>query len=165
MGIKSAENWSGIVVNGVTLGVPVVREDGTFEWDGGVPEGTITDDLTFQPAGDAPAVDMGQLAGLKIDPWRQPSGAHDAYTDGSIVKLDDGTYWKSTTPANVHAPGVSGWRQLGAKPDEVFPWKQPAGGHDAYKRGAKVTYGGFTWENTGHDANVWAPGVFGWTKI
>ena len=42
------------------------------------------------------------------------------------------------------------------------PWVQPTGAHDAYKRGAIVTYAGKTWINTGSDANVWQPGVFGW---
>lgn len=41
-------------------------------------------------------------------------------------------------------------------------WVQPFGAHDAYRLGAKVTHGGQTWENTGSDANVWEPGVFGW---
>ena len=31
--------------------------------------------------------------------------------------------------------------------------------------GAKVTNGGFDWENTGSNANVWEPGVFGWTQV
>ena len=44
------------------------------------------------------------------------------------------------------------------------PWVQPAGGHDAYMRGARVTHNGYVWEST-HDNNVWAPGVFGWTKV
>ena len=52
-----------------------------------------------------------------------------------------------------------------AYPDEILEWKQPTGAQDAYKLGAIVTYNGKTWENTGSDANVWEPGVFGWTVI
>ena len=44
----------------------------------------------------------------------------------------------------------------------VAPWVQPTGAHDAYRLGAQVTHKGQTWTNTGSDANVWEPGVFGW---
>jgi hypothetical protein len=50
-----------------------------------------------------------------------------------------------------------------ALPNQVLAWKQPVGSSDAYGRGAVVTHKGQTWENTGSDANVWEPGVFGWT--
>lgn len=171
MGIKSAENWSGIVVNGVTLGEPAVHEDGTFEWDGGVPEGELDNDLMFVPAGadeqgaPLPSVSLQEMSTVKIAEWRQPEGAHDAYPEKAIVEDADGVFWVSLIPANVWAPGVSGWRRISTAANEVFPWVQPTGAHDAYKLGAKVTYQGFTWENTGSNANVWAPGVFGWVKV
>lgn len=44
------------------------------------------------------------------------------------------------------------------------PWQQPTGGHDAYNLGDRVTHNGNTWEST-VNANVWAPGVFGWIII
>lgn len=47
----------------------------------------------------------------------------------------------------------------------ISPWVQPTGGHDAYALGAIVTHNGATWENTGSPANVWEPGVFGWTQV
>ena len=34
-----------------------------------------------------------------------------------------------------------------------------------YTRGARVTHKGQTWENTGSNANVWEPGVFGWVLV
>jgi len=40
-------------------------------------------------------------------------------------------------------------------------WIQPTGAHDAYMKGAKVTYNGKTYVSTA-DNNVWAPGVYGW---
>lgn len=46
----------------------------------------------------------------------------------------------------------------------IAPWKQPAGAHDAYKIGDRVTYKGATWESTAAN-NVWAPGVYGWVQI
>ena len=42
------------------------------------------------------------------------------------------------------------------------PWVQPAGAHDSYSIGDRVTHNGSTWEST-HNDNVWEPGVFGWT--
>ena len=56
------------------------------------------------------------------------------------------------------------WAVVVEEPQEPQPWVQPTGAHDAYNTGDRVTYGGFTWEST-IDANVWAPGVYGWVKV
>ena len=48
--------------------------------------------------------------------------------------------------------------------DEFPEWKQPAGAHDAYAKGDKVKHNGKKWEST-VDANVWEPGVHGWSEI
>lgn len=48
--------------------------------------------------------------------------------------------------------------------DEFPEWKQPAGAHDAYGKGDKVKHNGKKWESTA-DANVWEPGVHGWSEI
>ncbi len=45
--------------------------------------------------------------------------------------------------------------------DEPPEWTQPAGAHDAYQTGDRVTYNGQIWVST-IDANVWAPDVYGW---
>lgn len=47
--------------------------------------------------------------------------------------------------------------------DEFPEWKQPAGSHDAYKKGDKVTHNGKKWVSD-VDANVWEPGVYGWSE-
>lgn len=48
---------------------------------------------------------------------------------------------------------------------EEYPeWVQPTGAHDAYAKGAKVSYEGKKYIST-IDANVWAPGVTGWDEI
>jgi hypothetical protein len=61
------------------------------------------------------------------------------------------------------------WSVVAEEPgDEVLPWAQPTGAHDAYHLGDRVTYQGWIWECTATDGggnNVWAPGVYGWTKI
>ena len=48
---------------------------------------------------------------------------------------------------------------------EEWPdWVQPLGAHDAYNIGAKVTHNGKRWTSD-IDANVWEPGVYGWTEV
>lgn len=54
------------------------------------------------------------------------------------------------------------WTEV-AKPGEIPEWKQPTGAQDAYKKGDVVRHNGFVWESTA-DANVWEPGVYGWTQ-
>ena len=48
--------------------------------------------------------------------------------------------------------------------DEFPEWKQPAGAHDAYAKGNKVKHNGKKWSSD-VDANVWEPGVYGWSEI
>lgn len=48
---------------------------------------------------------------------------------------------------------------------EEWPeWVQPTGEHDAYAEGAKVSHGGKHWYST-IPANVYEPGVYGWTEV
>lgn len=94
--------------------------------------------------------------------WVQPTAAEDAYPKDTLV-FDEGRIWKCLSDANVWKPGVSGWRDT--PQDNSTPiWVQPTGAHDAYPRSFVVTHKGLTWMNTGSDANVWEPGVFGWTQ-
>ena len=47
----------------------------------------------------------------------------------------------------------------------TWPWVQPTGAHDAYPVGARVTHGGYTWQNV-TPANVWVPGTGTlWTNL
>lgn len=48
--------------------------------------------------------------------------------------------------------------------NDPWPWVQPQGAHDAYPIGARVTHNGYTWQSD-VSANVWEPGVFGWTNL
>lgn len=45
----------------------------------------------------------------------------------------------------------------------VPDWVQPTGATDAYSKGDKVRHNGKTWVSD-VDANVWEPGVYGWTE-
>lgn len=95
------------------------------------------------------------------DPWRQPTGAHDAYQLGSHVS-HNGKDWESLVSTNVWEPGVSGWRQLVST---GYPeWVQPTGAHDDYDMGARVAHFGQNWESS-INANVWEPGVYGWLTL
>jgi hypothetical protein len=48
---------------------------------------------------------------------------------------------------------------------ETYPnWVQPTGAHDAYDIGDRVNHNGNDWESTAA-ANVWEPGVYGWTQV
>lgn len=49
-------------------------------------------------------------------------------------------------------------------PAEEWPeWSQPVGSTDAYAKGAKVSHNGKHWTSD-VDANVWEPGVYGWSE-
>ena len=46
---------------------------------------------------------------------------------------------------------------------EEWPeWIQPAGAHDAYAKGDKVTHNGQHWTSD-LDGNIWEPGIYGWS--
>jgi len=47
--------------------------------------------------------------------------------------------------------------------DEWPEWTQPTGAHDAYSKGSKVSHKKKNWISN-IDANVWEPGVSGWTQ-
>ena len=55
------------------------------------------------------------------------------------------------------------WTRI-ADPAQEWPeWIQPTGAHNAYAQGAKVNHNGKHWiSDVG--ANVWEPGVYGWTE-
>jgi hypothetical protein len=110
-----------------------------------------------------PGVSGWREAADDFTEWLQPTGAHDAYAANEVVS-HGGKVWRSLIDANAHEPGVSGWRESVLMPPsgEVPPpaWVQPAGGHDAYNTGDRVTHNGQVWMST-VDANVWEPGTVG----
>ena len=109
--------------------------------------------------------------------WVQPNGAIGVYAKNDKVTYDD-KKWVSTIDNNVWAPGVYGWTLAGEKnasdstgsddqkkdAETITEWVQPTGATDAYAKGSKVTHNGKTWTSTA-DANVWEPGVYGWSEI
>lgn len=42
--------------------------------------------------------------------WKQPTGAHDAYSKGAKVS-HNGKHWENTIDTNIYEPGVYGWEE------------------------------------------------------
>lgn len=94
---------------------------------------------------------------------------------------EGGKVWRSKIDNNVHAPSAypQGWQDVATEegggavdpepepqPEQPPEWKQPEGGHDAYKVGDRVTYNGKVYEST-INGNVWAPDAYpqGWKVV
>lgn len=58
---------------------------------------------------------------------------------------------------------VSLWVEMSDPSIEWPEWKQPTGAHDAYNKDDKVSHNEKHWIST-IDANVYEPGVYGWTE-
>lgn len=90
------------------------------------------------------------------------------YEQGDILRYNGEPYrvsQKVTGAQADHTPdkAVSLYKKIGEPTGGLFPWSQPQGAHDAYKKGDKVSHNGKTWVST-VDANVWEPGVYGWEE-
>ena len=48
---------------------------------------------------------------VEFPEWRQPTGAHDAYSKGDKVS-HNGKHWQSDVDGNVWEPGVYGWSEV-----------------------------------------------------
>ena len=110
-------------------------------------------------------------------PWIAPTGAHDMYKAGEYMIWTDGKTYKSKmdtaySPADYPQAweDQSGDETGGGEGGEsgggttAAPWKQPEGAHDAYNKDDVVSHTGKLWKST-VDANVWEPGVYGWTEV
>lgn len=100
-----------------------------------------------------------------VMPEWSPNGY--SYFTGERVTFE-GKYYRciqSHTSQIDWAPGraVSLWVEIADPADEWPEWKQPTGAHDAYARGDKVSHNGKHWISD-LDANVWEPGVDGWSE-
>ena len=110
------------------------------------------------------ADDAAALAAVEVMPaWRPDSG----YAAGDRVRYGGALYrcLQSHTSQSDWSPSVAAslWVAI-ADPSIEWPeWVQPAGAHDAYAAGDKVTHGGKRWTSTA-DGNVWEPGVYGWEE-
>ena len=91
-----------------------------------------------------------------------------AYKVGDRVRYGDLLYKCLTdhTSQESWAPDAapSLWVRIDDPVIEWPEWRQPAGAHDAYAKGAKVSRNRKHWISD-VDNNVWEPGVSGWTEV
>ena len=91
-----------------------------------------------------------------------------AYVVGNIRRYSDGKLYRCLQAHTSQADwepdaAASLWVNVSDPAEEWPEWSQPVGAHDAYAMGDKVSHGGKHWTSTA-DANVWAPGVYGWNE-
>lgn len=101
--------------------------------------------------------------------WMFPlwdSNSH-TYSIGDRVQYEGQLYRCLTehTSQGSWKPDVapSLWVRIDDPAIEWPEWRQPTGSTDAYPKGAKVSHNGKHWISD-VDANVWEPGVTGWTE-
>ena len=119
--------------------------------------------VTMAEAGSIDPMTAAEHADLFAE-WAYPI----AYTVGQIRRYN-GTLYKCvqahTSQADWTPPAAPSLWSLTADPTEEWPeWIQPIGAHDAYDLGAKVSHNGKHWTSD-VAANVWEPGVYGWTEV
>ena len=84
----------------------------------------------------------------------------DAMGDARLYQvLQDHTSQPQWTPDSA----TSLYKRVGVSADGTPKWVQPVGATDAYNKGDVVEHNGVKWVSD-IDANVWEPGVYGWTK-
>ena len=79
----------------------------------------------------------------------------------------DGKLWKviqAHTAASEWTPDTAVSLFVEVSIEEWPEWRQPVGSEDAYALGAHVSHNGSHWEST-IPANVYEPGVYGWTEV
>jgi len=106
------------------------------------------------------AVQASAFPELPESGWLE-EGAIYNYEEQSVIVRQPHTNYDPT-----HTPDITPnlWVRFYAPEAGPQPWTQPAGAHDAYQTGDRVTYNGYVWESVA-DNNVWAPGVYGWVQI
>ena len=99
-----------------------------------------------------------------FDQW---NGGGVQYVAGDVRRQGGELYrcLQAHTSQDDWQPGtaVSLWVKIADPAIEWPEWMQPTGAHDAYEKGAKVSRGGKHWTSD-VAANVWEPGVYGWTE-
>ena len=89
------------------------------------------------------------------------------YKKGDVFRVGNHLYRCVKNDNNNDVPPCESerWVEEGT-PDEngVFPWRQPSGKKDAYRKGDKRTYDGKTWESLVNH-NYWVPGEYGWEQV
>ncbi len=116
--------------------------------------------VTNAPPGARVSVPLHGLRG-----WDSANG----YSAGDTCSLSGAVYVCVQSHASLpgwQPPAVPAlWRLVRAAGETGTPaWRQPLGAPAAYRKGARVHHHNKTWQST-IDANVWAPGVYGWVEV
>lgn len=88
-----------------------------------------------------------------------------AYAVGDRVKYNGLLYRcvQAHTSQADWTPDIAPALWVRTSTEEWPEWVQPTGAHDAYAKGSKVSHNGKHWISD-IDANVYEPGVYGWTE-
>ena len=133
---------------------------------------THKDLIDYMVAGRGTVSDEAALEVLTIYPkWEDNIGktiTNDDIAKGLNRYQHNGELYKVVQPTvfqTQYEPGAEGTSSIFVKISlEEYPeWVQPTGSHDAYAKGDKVTHNSKKWTSD-VDANVWEPGVYGWTE-
>ena len=128
--------------------------------------------IDYMVAGRGTVSDEAALEVLTIYPkWEDNIGktiTNDDIAKGLNRYQHNGELYKVVQPTvfqTQYEPGAEGTSSIFVKISlEEWPeWIQPTGSHDAYAKGDKVTHNSKKWTSD-VDANVWEPGVYGWTE-
>lgn len=94
------------------------------------------------------------------------SGESISYAVDDTANYEEVTYrcvQAHTSQAGWQPPAVPAlWTPYIDPTGPATAWVQPLGAHDAYAKNMRVTHNALTWVSD-LDANVWEPGVYGWT--
>lgn len=126
---------------------------------------TRTQAETFRAAIDKVAQSADDAVSLQALELYQAWDAGQAYTVGFKAQYN-GTLYKCLQAHTSQAdwtPDATPALWAAVSVDEWPEWVQPTGAHDAYNTGDKVSYNGKHYICT-VDANVYAPGVYGWEE-
>lgn len=146
-------------------------------------EGTLTEEQAFEvlrdspsfPEWDDPVQDaIDTLLPILTDEQAEavtgmyPEWAVDiSYAVGERIKYNSKLYrcvQAHTSQIGWEPPITPALWVRTAQEGEIPEWIQPAGAQDAYNTGDKVKHNGSTWVSN-VDANVWEPGIYGWTAV
>lgn len=121
----------------------------------------------------AQQMELDDEVAMEIADLYEPWEIGKSYTVGKILKygvnVDGETQLYSVlqthTSQNDWKPDLTPalYKAIGFTSSGVPLWTQPLGSTDAYMKGDVVSYNGSEWVSD-VDANVWQPGVYGWTE-
>lgn len=107
--------------------------------------------------------DEDALEGIELFPmWKEgvdyKKGDREQHTDGFLYRCEQNHTSQAEWAPNV-TPAL--WTRISI---EKWPeWRQPTGEQDSYNKGDQTSWVEKHWISD-LDANVWEPGVYGWTE-